>query len=185
MGPMRRWLFPLLCALLAVAIPCRAGERYPVTLLRGFVSLEVPEGLSPLAPDLRKARFPDLPSDAGEVLASRDGSATVTAYCPEMPFPDDMTTARPALSLELHELYPDALWVRDDLVMVDGRFCARFSFETVAPDGPMRHDMLVSGHDGRMLVISVSAGGPSRDRWMGQSEEILQSLRIMTAAGTK
>lgn len=174
--------FPLLCVLLCTPFSCRAGERYPVSLLGGLVSLEVPEGLSPLAADLRRAKFPDLPFDAGDVLASQDGSATVAVCRSEMPFPDDMATARPVLSMELHELYPDALWVRDDLVMVDGRFCARFSLETVAPDGPLRHDVLVFGHEGRMLVVSVSAGGPSRGRWMGHSEEILQSLRVRAIA---
>lgn len=178
---LRRCLSGLLLALLLFALPCRAEERYPVSLLGGTVSLEVPEGLSPLAPDLRKAKFPDLPPDDGDVLASRDGSATVVAaYSPDTPFPDDMATARPALSLEMHELYPDARWLRDELVMVDGRFCARFEFETAAPDGPIHNDMIVLGHEGRMLIISVSAGGPSRERWMRHSEEILQSLRLPT-----
>ena len=169
-----------LVVLLLCALPCRAEERCPVSLLQGLVSLEVPEGLSPLAPDLRKAKFPDLPPDAGDVLASRDGSATVAAYSPETPFPDDMATARPVLSMEMRELYPDARWLRDELVMVDGRFCARFEFETSAPDGPIHNDMLVLGHEGRMLILAVSAGGQSRERWMRRSEEILQSLRIMT-----
>lgn len=178
---LRRCLPGLLLALLLSALPCRAEERYPVSLLGGTVSLEVPEGLSPLAPDLRKAKFPDLSPDDGDVLASRDGSATVVAaYSPDTPFPDDMATARPALSMEMHELYPDARWLRDELVMVDGRFCARFEFETAAPDGPIHNDMIVLGHEGRMLIISVSAGGPSRERWMRHSEEILQSLRLPT-----
>ena len=178
---MLRRCLPLLLLLWLIALPCRAEERYPVTLLRGLVSLEVPEGLSPLAPDLRRAKFPDLPPDAGDVLASRDGSATVAVTCsPDTPFSDDMATARPALSMEMHEIYPDARWLRDELVMVDGRFCARFEFETDAPDGPIHNDMLVLGHEGRMLVLSVSAGGPSRERWMRHSEEILQSLRILT-----
>ena len=116
-----------------------------------------------------------------ELRWTGDGSATVVAaYSPDTPFPDDMATARPALSMEMHELYPDARWLRDELVMVDGRFCARFEFETAAPDGPIHNDMIVLGHEGRMLIISVSAGGPSRERWMRHSEEILQSLRLPT-----
>lgn len=174
-----------LCLVLMLVIPCVAGERCPVSLLRGVVSLEVPEGLSPLAPDLRKAKFPDLPPDAGDVLASRDGSATVAAYSPETPFPDDVATARPVLSMEMHEIYPDARWLRDELVMVDGRFCVRFEFETTAPDGPIHNDMLVLSHEGRMLIIAVSAGGASRETWMQHSEEILQSLRLISPGAAR
>ena len=177
---MLRRLLPLTLVLLFLALPCRAEERRPVSLLHGLVSLEVPEELSPLAADLRKAKFPALPAEDSDVLASRDGSATVAAHWPQTPFPDDMPTARPALSMEMRELYPDARWLRDELVTADGRFCARFEFETAAPDGPIHNDMLILVHEGRMLIISVSAGGPSRERWMRRSEEILQSLRIIT-----
>lgn len=168
------------CALLAAPSAASAEE---VEMLGGLVRMDVPEEFIPMPPDLLRAKFPGLASGS-DVFSSLTGDATVGAHLSDVPFPDDVAAARPALAAALAAARPDLRWLENGLVAANGRFWIRCAFVSPGPDGESRTDMLATSAGGKLLLISVSAPADADAEWRGRVEEMLRSVILADGQDT-
>ena len=92
--------------------------------------------------------------------------------------PVQVKSAHPSISQMFHNLYPSATWIRDEVVVKNGRNFIVLELITQAMDTKIHNIIYATSVDNRFLLVAFNTTIEESEKWLPIGKKIMESLSI-------
>jgi hypothetical protein len=143
--------------LLLLFLSTSAWSETPVSLYDGKLKFDAPAEFRPMAPELIAVKFPR-GSGPQHVYSDAKTTATSIAFTHSLGKLTDerLEEFREALVSMLSASKPGIIWIKKEIVVIQGRRWARLECTTPGADSVIHNEILVTPLDGRVLLVNLN-----------------------------
>jgi hypothetical protein len=170
---MTKNLTRIFAILLFVAIAAQAES-----LLKGKVTVELPEDFGKLSKEILDAKFQgaNRPTMA---YGNTDGTVTIAGRAIQGAVPDsDLASFSQEMSQGIQKARPDVKFQTNEVTTINGHKWIHFVFISEAYDGPIRNEMLVASKNNEIYILNLNATMTEYPSYAKGLESARKSLRL-------
>jgi hypothetical protein len=146
--------------------------------LDGRVSLLAPAEFSPMPKNLINIKYPSSQRPT-EVLSDSTGSVTLAFnHTNNAMAPSQVRNAHAAISKMIHNSYPSANWIKDEIIEQNGSTFMAMELITPASDTKIHNIMYGTSVDGRFLLVAFNTTIEKSKKWLPLGKNIMSSLAV-------
>ena len=170
-------LFLLILSIFACSVSF-AEELHKIDALAGKISLLAPSRFEPMAQELINIKYPSSRRPT-EVLSDTTGGVTLAFNHTATPMqPSQVKEAHTSISRVIHNMYPSAKWLRDEVINQNGTTFMVMELVTPAIDTEIHNIMYGTSVDGRFLLAAFNTTTQQSKEWLPIGEKITSSLSV-------
>ena len=172
-------ILSLLLFMVALIRPALAQELSKLELLDGRVQMLMPDSFAVMSEELLRLKYPN-ENRPTIVYTNSDGTINIAVNHPDSEIPNDAVGAlRDQIVTSFKNLYPSAVWYRDEMASVDGRNYFVIELTTPAVDTEIRNIMYFSSLNDRLLGISFNCTVEHEQEWAEIGKRVIDSISIV------
>jgi hypothetical protein len=161
-----------------VSTAALSDDLIKINALNGKISLLAPAEFKPMAKDLVNIKYPSTQKPT-EVLSDSTGSVTLAFnHTNNAMTPSQVRKAHSAISKMIHNSYPSAKWIRDEVVEQNGSEFMVMELITPAVDTKIHNIMYGTSVDGRFLLATFNTTVEKSKKWLPLGKTIMSSVAV-------
>ena len=156
----------------------QAEELKKIEALGGKVSILAPQNFGKMPSDILEIKYP-ASRRPSEVLSDKTGGVTLAFnHTNNAMQPSQIKDAHKSISKMFHSMYPSATWLRDEVIVQNGKTFMVMELITPAIDTKIHNIMYGTSVDGRFLLAAFNTTTEQADEWLPIGKRIMTSLSI-------
>ncbi len=162
--------FSLVLVSLCVGTPIKVGDTN--------VTFEPPEGFRPVPQEIIDLKWPM--NQAPKFVVGNESATTTVAYdlkpylIPQNKLPDYQRQ----FTLVFDQIIPGLEWKKNELVDHSGQKWLHMEMTSSAVDTDIYNIMMMTGHEGRMLMFNFNSTKEEFERYESQLRESIASIKL-------
>jgi len=155
-----------------------AEELIKVKTLSGKISILAPKGFGAMPIDILEVKYPASRRPT-EVLSDKTGGVTLAFNHTNTAMqPSQVKEAHISISKMFHNNYPSATWLRDEVIVQNGRTFMVLELITPAMDTEIHNIIYGTSVDGRFLLAAFNTTIEQSGQWLPVGKKIMSSLTV-------
>ncbi|WP_174715122.1 hypothetical protein [Vibrio penaeicida] len=168
----------IILGLLILSLPTWAVELTNYEALNGKVSILAPKSFVQLSDELIEIKYPSKNKPI-EVLGDETASVTLAFHYTDKPLkPSQIIKAHKFLSASFRKNYPEATWIRDEVIEKNGQKFMVMELITPTIDTKVHNIIYGTSVNERYLTVNFNTTVELSKKWLSIGKKIMESLSV-------
>jgi len=170
--------FIVLLSLVLCSSTVLSENLVEVKALNGKVSIYAPKEFGAMPASILEIKYPSSRRPT-EVLSDSTGGVTLAFnHTSNSMQPSQVKEAHTSISKMFHNMYPSAIWLRDEVIVQNGQTFMVMELITPALDTKIHNIMYGTSVDGRFLLAAFNTTIEQSKKWLPIGQKIMSSLTL-------
>ena len=172
----RKYLLIIILGLLS--LNSFSQELIEVKALSGNVSVFVPKNFGVMPMHILEIKYPTSRRPT-EALSNKTGTVSlVFNHTTNAMKPSQIREAHTFISKNFHNTFPDANWIRDEVIEQNGSAFMVMELITPAVDDNIHNILYGTSVDGRFLIVAFNTTIEESAEWLAVGKRVMASLSV-------